>query len=709
MKKITSIILSVLMVFSCFSIVPVTATSTTSDLVHISGDFAYTLSDTLEATITDHSGIYETVVIPETIDGYTVTEIGANAFYGCTTLKELELAKTITKIGQTAFAECTSLTKVFIPKSLKKVDSKCITDSPDWRYTPYYASYGPFYDCKNLTEVVFEDGIETIPAYLFGNSKVGITELHIPDTVKTIGECAFTACKNLKTLTLSNNLETIGWHAFTACSALEGVQIPKTLKKANYDDAYGGRTGPFHLCTSLKEVSFEEGMTAMPSYIFSGSMGVTSIKIPDSIKAISYSAFEGCTGLTTLELPPSISTIGHNAFRDCINLKSINLSRVSTIGLYSFQNCTSLNEITALRRAINGFNDYAFDFASGDNLTIYAFSGGQLESYCKKYNFNFVDIEVPSDGLCLDQSICESTDYVVMNKGETKEIKYEISPLNSTDLVYLKSSKDIVSIDGIYITAKETGDTVITATSASGLTFSFNLHIDGEKTVKDMTITKLPNKLEYKKFEPFDKTGLEVMLHFTDDTSEITTDYIVGGYNTGIIGEQTITVRYDSSDGTIFRKTFTIDIYDPRGEMTGISVKQLPNKINYHKYEPLDTTGLIVIGHYESGATEEIKDYTLSGYNSLKLGEQTITVKKDNFTTTFKITLTEKTILIGDVNSDGVVNILDATETQKYVAGLIELTDEQKLPADVNGDGIINIVDATQIQKYLAELVTELG
>ena len=39
-----------------------------------------------------------------------------------------------------------------------------------------------------------------------------------------------------------------------------------------------------------------------------------------------------------------------------------------------------------------------------------------------------------------------------------------------------------------------------------------------------------------------------------------------------------------------------------------------------------------------------------------------ITVKKDNFTTTFKITLTEKTILIGDVNSDGVVNILDATE-----------------------------------------------
>ncbi len=682
MKKIISIILSVLMIFSCFSIVPVTvtvtATSTTSDLVYISGDFAYTLSDTLEATITDHSGRYETVVIPETIDGYTVTEIGANAFYGCTNLKELELAKTITKIGQTAFAECTSLTKVFIPKSLKKVGIKCIVDNPDWRYAPYSGYYGPFYNCTSLTEVVFEEGIETIPSHLFGNSNVGITEIHIPNTVKTIETCAFTACEKLKTLTLSNNLKTIKCHAFTACSSLEGVQIPKTLTTAERDDAYGGRIGPFYLCSSLKEVSFEEGMTVMPSYIFSGSRGVTSIKIPYSIKAISYSAFEGCTGLTMLELPPHISSIGHNAFRDCINLKSINLSRVSSIGMYSFQNCTSLNEITALRSAINGFDTYAFNFASGDNLTIYAFSGGQLESYCKKYNFNFVDIEVTSDGLCLDQSICESTDYVVMNKGETKEIKYEISPLNSTDLVELKSSKNIVSIDGMYITAKEAGDTVITATSSSGLTFSFNLHINGEKTVKDITITKLPDKLVYKKFEPFDRTGLEVMLHFTDDTSEITTDYIVGGYNTGILGNQTITVRYDSSDGTIFRKTFQINIYDPRGDMTGISVKQLPNKTNYFKYESLDTTGLIVIAHYESGATAEIKDYTVSGYNSLKLGEQTITVKKDNFTTTFKITLTEKTILIGDVNSDSVVNILDATDIQKYIANFIELTDEQK-------------------------------
>ena len=64
---------------------------------------------------------------------------------------------------------------------------------------------------------------------------------------------------------------------------------------------------------------------------------------------------------------------------------------------------------------------------------------------------------------------------------------------------------------------------------------------------------------------------------------------------------------------------------------------------------------------------------------------------------------------IGDVNSDGVINIDDATEIQKYVAELIEFTDEQKAVADTDGDGIISIKDVTQIQRYVAEYIDKLG
>lgn len=65
--------------------------------------------------------------------------------------------------------------------------------------------------------------------------------------------------------------------------------------------------------------------------------------------------------------------------------------------------------------------------------------------------------------------------------------------------------------------------------------------------------------------------------------------------------------------------------------------------------------------------------------------------------------------LIGDVNSDGIVSIADATELQKHLTNIIDFDDEQLAVADTNGDGSVSIADATQIQKYLAQLIPSLG
>ena len=64
-----------------------------------------------------------------------------------------------------------------------------------------------------------------------------------------------------------------------------------------------------------------------------------------------------------------------------------------------------------------------------------------------------------------------------------------------------------------------------------------------------------------------------------------------------------------------------------------------------------------------------------------------------------------KDYLLGDVNGDGQVTVVDATLIQKYIAGLVTLSDTQKAAADVNNDGSVSIVDATQIQKYIAGLI----
>lgn len=65
-----------------------------------------------------------------------------------------------------------------------------------------------------------------------------------------------------------------------------------------------------------------------------------------------------------------------------------------------------------------------------------------------------------------------------------------------------------------------------------------------------------------------------------------------------------------------------------------------------------------------------------------------------------------KDYMLGDVNGDGKISVLDATLIQKYLAGLVTFSDTQKAAADVNGDGSVSVLDATLIQKYIAGLIS---
>lgn len=58
--------------------------------------------------------------------------------------------------------------------------------------------------------------------------------------------------------------------------------------------------------------------------------------------------------------------------------------------------------------------------------------------------------------------------------------------------------------------------------------------------------------------------------------------------------------------------------------------------------------------------------------------------------------------LVGDVNGDGKIDVLDAIEIAKYRLDPVKnpLTEEQLLAADMNQDGVVDILDPVEIAKY---------
>ncbi len=92
-------------------------------------------------------------------------------------------------------------------------------------------------------------------------------------------------------------------------------------------------------------------------------------------------------------------------------------------------------------------------------------------------------------------------------------------------------------------------------------------------------------------------------------------------------------------------------------------------------------------------------------------------LREFNFTTKtgakLTITVTEPEVpsvgIIGDVNQDGAVTVLDATLIQQVSVGKVPNSIFNNKLADVNNDGVINILDASCVQRFAAEMTKKIG
>ena len=147
-------------------------------------------------------------------------------------------------IEKKAFQNCGGLTHVTIPASV-------ISNGTGPFYVPGLGSYA-FSGCTGLTKVTFADNstLDGIAEGVFANC-TALTEIHLPESITSIGRQAFENCSSLTSITIPHRVETILGDAFSGCTGLTSITIPKSV------NAIGGNA--FSGCSNLRLVTFENG------------------------------------------------------------------------------------------------------------------------------------------------------------------------------------------------------------------------------------------------------------------------------------------------------------------------------------------------------------------------------------------------------------------------------------------------------------------
>lgn len=360
-----------------------------------------------------------TVTMPDTVT------LGANCFKNCTSLSSFVMTPGITCASismQTAspfygsgitnliisegvktvpsymYCNCPNLSSVSLPYSLQVIGAYSFSDLPKLeeilirsnisRHSNSVA-VGCFVN-TGLKKITFEDGITTVPKYMFRDGCANVTELNLADTITTIEGDAFSGCSSLTELELPASITTLGGDAFENATSLKEFHLRKdiSLPRSCVVSPFEG--------SGIEKIIVEEGVTMVCADLFNrGCYNLRDLTIPSTIRTLEGMAFgnatslktvtipanvtlsyggvvspfensgletiifsegvttinsslfrSGCSHVTRIDFPSTLTSIGYDAFSGCTSLATVDIPEsVTSIGLGAFENSTKLTTL----------------------------------------------------------------------------------------------------------------------------------------------------------------------------------------------------------------------------------------------------------------------------------------------------------------------------------------------------------------------------
>ena len=247
-----------------------------------------------------------------------------------------------------------------------------------------------------ISNKVTEIGDNAFKIYTEGGYKPFLTSVVMGNSVKTIGEYAFTNQTLLTDVELSPSIENIGREAFSK-TGIKSIDFKGSIK------ALG--EGAFAYCDQLETVNMNCETDTLPKNTFLMCKNLTSVSLGNKIRVLEMYSFAGTENLTTIEFPASLESFGVSAFgqyhyTDYCGLKKLECpSGLKSIDVHAFSGC-QLEEIR-FNEALEEIGWQVFDVTLLKDIYCPSFlEVGKSYKYESPFVLGNYDVgdQMPSDG-----------------------------------------------------------------------------------------------------------------------------------------------------------------------------------------------------------------------------------------------------------------------------------------------------------------------
>ena len=288
--------------------------------------------------------------LPESLNGHPVTAIGRlKVFSQLDYPEEVTLPATVDRIEDMAFASFPRMPWIVLAGEnphfavrdrmlLEPETGRLILrfdDGAAWTKNPDGSWSLP----KELTVAQVPEELRKIDGYAFRGQ--GLTEIRLPEGLRTIGDGAFSGCVELRKINIPASVTDMGGNPFFGCPALETVELPENHPVFELRDGLLIRKADQCLVAALPaavregRLTIPESIRSIGDFAFYG-LPLRELTIPDTVGSIGTGALAFCTELRTVTLPEGLTEIAPLLLAET-GLEAADVpARVESIGSYAF-------------------------------------------------------------------------------------------------------------------------------------------------------------------------------------------------------------------------------------------------------------------------------------------------------------------------------------------------------------------------------------